>query len=156
MARRPLPGGGVVGRAGANSGAPGGAAVAREFQRQAHARHQRAAYAIGVALAQPSADNWLRLIAIFGARLTRRELMELARAALTAADQNDARQVAHDVLGEAGPPLTPFGPIMPEAEAWAYVASERERKAYAAAAIRSMSEAILAALLGWLRGIFHG
>lgn len=111
-----------------------------------------AARAIGYALEAQDPESWHRLVVIFGARLTADELAALAWAAMTAARREDAQDVAWQVLGEAGPPCTPFGPIWPEARAWAETASDAERKAYAAACVERMSVATRTAFVRWAQG----
>lgn len=115
-----------------------------------------AARAIGYALQSQDPESYQRLVVILGARLTADELAALAWVTMTAARREDAQEVAGTVLGEAGPPCTPFGPIWPEAKAWAEMASEIERKAYAAAAVASMSNATRTAFVRWAQGGTHG
>ena len=115
-----------------------------------------AARSIFHALQSQDPEAWQSLVVILGARLSPDELAAGAWAFLTAARREDAQDVAWSVLGEAGPPCTPFGPIWPEARAWAETASEVERKAYAAAAVERMTDATRTAFVRWAQGGAHG
>jgi hypothetical protein len=118
-------------------------------------RHRRAARAIEHALVADSPEAWQMMVPVLGTRLTPPECASLAWASMTAAHPQDAALVAHAVLGEAGPPMTAFAAIWPEARAWASEASNAERRAYAAAAVQRMPASTRAAFVTWAKGAGH-
>ena len=96
-------------------------------------RHRRVARAYLNVLIAQDADSWGRFVIVSGTRLMPDEIASSAWAFMTAARPKDAQAVAWQVLGEAGPPVTSFVSVWPEARAWAETASLPERRAYAAA-----------------------
>lgn len=120
----------------------------REFQQLANAS-ERAALALRRALILADPDAWNGFAIILRARLTERERAEIAYSALMAMDDDTALAVADLRAGLSCPaaPLPSFLHLMAEAEAWASMATDREREAYALACIRHMTPARVAAML---------
>lgn len=114
--------------------------------------HELAARLLVAALRAQNDEIWRRFARRLAVILSPAERGCLAWTTLTAADPDDARQVAEVVLGEAGAPLPPFVALWPEAQNWAAVASEAERKAYAAAAVEALAVSNRAAFLRWAQG----
>jgi len=121
--------------------------------RHAKTRHKRAAGMILCALVlDPEAPQiWRDAALVLRARLTDRECVGLAFAALRALDPAHRTAVfgaAHrSDVSCAGAPLPPLGALMDDARDWAAWASRAERKAYTLAAFEAMSTADQAAFL---------
>lgn len=120
----------------------------REFQRLANAS-QRVAVALRRSLILADGHAWNGFAAIIRARLTDRERAEIAYSALMALDDEPAMAVAtlRSDLCRRAQPLPAFLNLMAEAEAWAIMATDREREAYALACIQQMNPARVAAMM---------
>lgn len=106
--------------------------------------HKAAAREIATALAKAGLENtpeaWLDLIPKLREHLDAREAAMLAYAALRAMEQEDVFTVLREVVAEedAGPPPIPFSDVILDAAWWAGLASMREVRAYAMAALRRL------------------
>lgn len=116
-------------------------------------RHKRAAGTIlcSLVLGDESPETWPGTAFVLRVRLTSKELIGLAFAALRALDpelREMAFEAAHwgEVSG-AGAPPPPFLNVMDDARWWADLASRSERKAYCLAAFEAMPPADQSAFL---------
>ena len=80
-------------------------------------------------LGHTDTDTWLGAIAVFGIRLSPRELAALSYVCLRALDPEDASRVTEAVLGRSDTPLPPFMSAMEDASYWADWASPNYVKA---------------------------
>lgn len=101
-------------------------------------------------------EEWHNAAFVIGVRLTTKEIVGLAFAALRALDPEPREmtfEAAHwgEVTG-AGVPSPPFLNVMDDARWWASHASRRERKAYCLAAFEAMPQADQSAFLRHVQG----
>lgn len=99
------------------------------------------------------AAAWDSAKLIWHATLSRAERGALALSAVRATEIEDAAEIVRHFPAEAGPALTPFHDLKGEAIAWAAVASEPERKAYASAAFMALGEPDRRAFLATFGGM---
>lgn len=94
---------------------------------------------VRVFLANADSQVWEQFGLLARARLSQRERVVLAWAALRSLDPEDATAVAEDVIGGAGYPLAPFLSPIEDAAHWADMANAEELSAYLIASFRKLS-----------------
>ncbi|WP_420023251.1 hypothetical protein ACN9JG_00105 [Cereibacter azotoformans] len=101
--------------------------------------HKRMSRMLGYCLTLDDAEGWTDFGIVACAKLTERERLSLAVAALATLPAETIIEAASFCLGPAGVPLPPFLGGMDEARFWASCATRAELKAHALAAFEAMS-----------------
>jgi len=138
----------------ARSGAPGCPTDARDDWGLARDIFCMQAAALATGNALSCAADPAELAIVLRARLPVTCRMRLALGALLSLSPDDAEELTAAVLHDltAGEPEAPLFSYADEAQTWAYFASSRERRAYAAAIWRSLSDAEQGRFLHWIAG----
>lgn len=103
------------------------------------ARHKRMSRVLGYCLTLDTPEGWRDFSLIAMARMSPRERVSLAFAALNTLETDVAELTAAAVTGAAGDPLPAFLGGMEGARSWAAWASRSELKAYALACFEAMA-----------------
>ena len=98
--------------------------------RMAQPRHQAAGRAVIHALTSGEPDAWCAAAAVIEMRLTARERVMLAFAALLRLPEVDAARAFQAAQPCAGAPPPPFADLMAAARLWAAAATRRELRAH--------------------------